>query len=144
MLDEYGLQNQFIANKANGRLHIEQEDAYRYYIENTPEGLFTITIDRITRVRTEQQNKYYWGVVIKFMRFYTGYTSKECHEILVKECLRPTITFINGVVVEAPTSTTGITTHEFFEFVESSRLWVMYNFGVNIPLPPQKTRRRRR
>jgi hypothetical protein len=135
VLDEFGLQNQFIGYLSNGKIDIQQLEAYHYYCENTPDSLLQITVDRVTRVRTENQNKYYWGVVVKYMSYITGYTSKECHDILVKEALEPKFEFIDGIVIEKPKSTSGLNTYEFFQFVESARLFVMYQFGVTIPLP---------
>lgn len=47
-----------------------------------------IVIRRVGDIRNDQQNRYYWGVIVKMMAEELGYTPNEMHEALKYQHLR--------------------------------------------------------
>jgi len=94
-----------------------------------------ITIDRVFRQRTEAENRYYWGVVVKILAEHLGYTKDEMHDALRWEFLR--VEHDKG----PPTvrSTTSLSTVEFEEYLEEIRFWAWDQFECMIPLPHEVT-----
>jgi len=90
--------------------------------------------------RSNEQNRYYWGVVLAILADHFGYDSvEECHEDM-KRMFNPTESKIQpGVIVGG--STTKMSTEEFFcgetSYVERICRWSAVEHGVFIP-PPGK------
>ena len=89
--------------------------------------------------RTDEQNKYYWGVVVSILSNHFGYDPEEMHEEL-KIMFNP----IQSKIEPARTiggSTTKLSTVEFFSdessYVERICRWAATEHGVYIP-PPKK------
>lgn len=88
--------------------------------------------------RSIEQNRYYWGVVIKILSEATGYTGDEIHEILKQLFLSKRVYFKTKKGVEVhkiPQSTTGLTTAKMEEYLSQIRQWASIELGVYIPLP---------
>jgi len=94
-----------------------------------------ITIDRIFNQRSQNQNRYYWGVVIKILGDHLGYTRDEMHDALRWQFLR--VEHDKG----PPTvqSTTDLSTVRFEDYLAEIRFWAWDEFQVMIPLPNEVT-----
>lgn len=95
---------------------------------------FTVEIQRSKQIRSLQQNKYYWGVVVKILSQHTGYTSDETHQELARMFLKYEN---NGKLFVR--STTKLNTAEFEKFTEECRQWAASEMSVHIPLPNEIT-----
>ncbi len=81
------------------------------------------------RDRSDQQNRYYWGCVIKTLSEWSGYEPEEMHEALKAEFLAlPDIK--TGLRIAH--STAQMDTAQFSEYVEQVRRWAA-GHGVVIP-----------
>jgi len=89
-------------------------------------------------LRTNSQNRYYWGVVVHEIADHTGHDPQQIHELL-KQMLGPKWYLMNpGVKGETggiPTGTARLDTLEFTDYIEKCRLWANEFLGLNIPLP---------
>lgn len=90
--------------------------------------------------RSNNQNRYYWGIVIDLLSEHTGFDREETHEILKHKFLRKTVWVTHNVdgVKEMNVitkSTTGLTTKQFEEFLSQIRMWSSHCLGVFIPEP---------
>jgi len=80
--------------------------------------------------RSNPQNFYYWGCLVKFISEETGYTPEECHAklaykfLLVKTESQP---FVR--------STTTLNTAEMEEYNENVRRWASSFLSLYLPLP---------
>ena len=87
--------------------------------------------------RTDEQNKYYWGVVVSILGNHFGYDPEEMHEELkimfnpIQSKIEPSRT-IGG-------STTKMDTKEFMadddSYVERICRWAASKYGIYIPIP---------
>ena len=82
------------------------------------------------RKRSDQQNRYYWGVVIKLISAHTGYEPEEMHQIMAEKYLSYEK---NGRTFTR--STTKLKTMEFEDYMEQCRRFAAIDIQVYIPLP---------
>ena len=89
----------------------------------------------IKHKRTNSQNQYYWGVVVKLIAQHTGHDPEQIHEAL-KQMFSPKWYLGDKAI---PTSTTCLDTIEFVEYTERCRLWANEFLGLSVPLPGEVT-----
>lgn len=89
-----------------------------------------ITLTKRYHDRSSNQNRYYWGVVIKILSDHFGYLDDEMHEAMKLMFLRKTKGPLETLI-----STTRLNTLEFEEYVEKIRIWAMTEQEIKIPLP---------
>lgn len=87
-----------------------------------------------TKGRSNQQGRYYFGVVVKAISEHTGFTTDETHEILKSKFL-PTMKTFNDMVFKVSRSTTSLTTKQMEEFLSQVRIWASSDLQVFIPEP---------
>jgi len=88
--------------------------------------------------RSEEQNRYYWGAVIKYFEKETGTIKWDCHKILKAQSLKEIqIIEVAGKMIELVSigSTATLKTTEFEDYLRESRNWLSLEFGIYIPLP---------
>ena len=81
--------------------------------------------------RSNPQNAYYWGVVIKLIHDHTGQDINTIHGVLTGMFLKVK----DWLDKERIRSTTELTTVEFEEYLEKCRQWAAIALEVYIPLP---------
>ena len=79
--------------------------------------------------RSINQNNYYWGVVVKIMADFTGYTEDEMHDALRLKFLG------KDGILKTMKSTKDLSTVEMEEYLANIRMWASRDLGVYIPLP---------
>jgi hypothetical protein len=81
--------------------------------------------------RSQKQNAYYWGVVLKIMGDEIGYLPDEIHQLMGKEFLsyerKPGELFVK--------STTKLSTVEFEDYLSNVRRFAATELNIYIPLP---------
>lgn len=107
------------------------ESVKRFFVTLKSDGKYIWPMpEKETKIRSAQQNRYYWGVVCKLISDHTGYTSDEVHQILTKEFLsydKPKHRFV--------LSTSKLKTAEFEAYMEDCRRFAAEKAQVYIPLP---------
>jgi len=84
--------------------------------------------------RSNNQNRYYFGIVLKIISEETGYTVDECHEICK-------IKFNSKMIHDGKKdmmiglSTTSLNTSDMESYLEEIRMWASMNLGLNVPEP---------
>ena len=104
-----------------------------------------ITIEKLSKKRSNNQNRYYHGVVIPIVKNClkeAGYTmnNDEVHELLKLKFLREVL-FINentGDVTERVKSTTELSTSAFMDYVSEIRMFTLEYFNTDIPEPNEE------
>lgn len=93
------------------------------------------------RIRSLQQNKFYWGGILQILCDELGYSKDEMHAILKSKFLGE-IKFVKTKdgfeEVRVSKSTTGLSTIEIEEFFDQIRQWAVENFGILIPMPNEE------
>ena len=96
----------------------------------------TVTVNkyRAYKQRSNDQNRYYWGVVIKLLRDETGHSPEELHEILKLKFLLKTYQ-LKGKQFPGVVSTADLSTMEFEDLMAKIRSWASLDLGIYIPAP---------
>ena len=82
------------------------------------------------RSRSNQQNRYYWGVVVKIMADHTGYLPEEMHQIMAEKYL--SYKKKGRIFIQ---STTKLRTSEFETYMEACRRFAAMELQCFVPLP---------
>lgn len=91
------------------------------------------TFAEVRKNRSQEQNSYYWGVVISMIAQHTGYYTNEEKEDIHNE-LKRIILPRNGRL-GIPKSTSNMNTIEFSDFIEKVRIWATQVLNLYIPNP---------
>lgn len=89
--------------------------------------------------RTRHQNAYYFGVVLRSISEYTGFTPEELHASFKRTFLPIEREMIGGVMVERLSSTKDLDTKTFNEYLERILHFCAENIGLYVPLPNEMT-----
>lgn len=93
------------------------------------ETVVAVTVQRHRKRRSDRQNAFYWGVVVKICSEYHGYTPQEMHKSLKEH-------FIGMDRVEGDCLTTSkMNTEQFSTYIEEIRREYAIKCEVNIPDP---------
>jgi len=98
-----------------------------------------IIIRERIKLRSSNENRYYWGVVVPLIQEWTGYETKEAtHKEIGRKFWGKLVHVkdLDGKVREeiVPKSTTEMSTIEFEKKMQEVRDWADSN-GVHIPIP---------
>jgi hypothetical protein len=103
-----------------------------------------VTVAEVKRVRTTQQNRYYWGCVVKlitdaFRDAGNMVNAEDVHEFLKAEVGRLSQVLVtrDGEVLRGPGSTAKLTTTEFSNYIEVVKAWAAEVLGLAIPSPDE-------
>jgi hypothetical protein len=120
-------------DQRHGDLHIQYDRAYAItnYLKGLEQQRVEVVIRKYKSKRSNEQNKYYFGVVLDILSKHTGYEPDEMHEILKFKFLRKRIS--NDV--EYVQSTTKLNTAEMEAYLDKVRRWAAIELLCNIPLP---------
>jgi len=141
-------QNWQIKMKFTGNLHNSKLDcggAIRNYMEQLPDGRYSVEVKEAKSKRSLQQNNYRWGVVIPTIikRFDEGgqiWTPEEVNYLIKKE----TGMYIeykqlpSGKFQEIVVETRGKSKATFEEFMEKVRAWAAQELLLTIPMPNEE------
>lgn len=127
----------FYGRLINGKVLPSNRKVFDQTLAQYEDGPIVIEIKREKKIRTLDQNAYYWGVVLKTISIDTGHNEQELHDILKAYIPKKTIPFTkkDGTVinVSVPRSTTELSTAEFSEYIERIRAKFGMEFGIIIP-----------
>lgn len=121
----------FQTTVVNGELLMT--DPIKNYIRSL-DGRVNVSITKWNDVRSNQQNRYLWGVCYYMISEELGYTADEIHE-LCKEMFLKTWIMVNGKELPTTVSTTKLTTVGFMEYVSKIVIWASTELGLRIPEP---------
>jgi hypothetical protein len=99
-----------------------------------PGASYVLEINKSKSIRSLNQNRYYFGVVLLILSDHFGYTTDELHQICAGTFLR-----YENKGKEFVKSTTKLDTKEFEIYLEQIRRWAMNEHQISIPLPNEVT-----
>lgn len=100
------------------------------------EGPVEVKIGEYKLTRSEQQNRYYWGKIVKMISEELGYGKDEVHSLLGSMFLKDHIEVKEGDVMKRYTvikSTTSLDTEEMSSYIEQCKRWASKEIGLYIP-----------
>ena len=86
--------------------------------------------------RSNQQNRYYWGAVLKAVSNHTGYSPDELHEFFKLKFNKEHIS-IGKDEVTIGKSTSSLQTMEFEQYLSKIIMFASMELGVIIPNPDE-------
>jgi hypothetical protein len=116
----------------NGRFFPFDEEMYSIWNSSLNEKICELTIKEYKKQRSNEANRYYWGVVVKIISEETGYTPDEVHSLLSTMFLKDHKEF-KGRRYTVIKSSSVLKTDEFHEFIEKSKRWASIELGLYIP-----------
>lgn len=91
-----------------------------------------VTIESEGTPRSQQQNRYLWGVVYPILAETTGYSAEEIHEYGKVKFLPPKIIRVGRKAVYITRSTTELTTSDMVEYIDKF-IALAGELGAHIP-----------
>jgi len=105
-----------------------------------PDGQYQAIIRKKRSVRSLNQNRYYWGVVLNLIADHTGQPADDIHEYLADLFLSEVKDIeLAGVIrrVRTHPTTTKLNTEQFSQYIDSIRSWAAWELEVRIPGPTE-------
>lgn len=122
----------FKATINDGKMTLFNKEVFTKYIK-TLKGEVNLIIKPYKRVRSINQNNYYWGVVLPIISDETGMETEEIHEAMKIKFTKKKYD-IKGKEIWTVGSTSLLNTLEFGEFLDKVISWAG-EFGIEIPPP---------
>lgn len=124
----------------DGVFHMKRKNDLSGLIRSLKDGLYLITIEKVYDARTNPQNRYYWGVVVKA---YVQGVLEEWGEVVgiqeAHESLKAMFCFtereVGGEVFKVISSTRKFSTVQFNEYIENCRRFIAEYFNLETPDP---------
>ena len=102
----------------------------------TLNSVYKLEIKKDKNNRSGNQNRYYWGVVLKMVSEYTGFTIDEAHELFKSKFLSYDKAFKEtGEAYTIARHTYDLDTWEFENYLEQIRIFAATEIEIVIPLP---------
>ena len=98
------------------------------------DGDVSVIVKKWRESRSDNQLRYYWGVVVKIISEETGYTKEEIHEVLKSKFLWDYVNF-EGKEIMIIRSTSDLNTSSMEEYLSEVRQWASAELSLYIPLP---------
>lgn len=115
-----------------GKILLEMPKRFRELCCRLEGSQVEVVLRKHKRNRSNQQNRYYWGVVIHLLAEHCGYEQEEMHDALKQKFLR----IHDDTELPTVRSTASLNTAEFTEYIEQARR-LAAEMGVYIPDPGQ-------
>ncbi len=126
----------FVGFVKKGKLEFKYLDQFTNYLKSL-EGKSVDVVVRLPRKdRSNQENRYYFGVVVNLISEHTGYTPDETHEFLKLKFLSKIIVMA-GKDERIPRSSTELSTLEWEKWMTEIREWAAQELSLVIPEPNQ-------
>lgn len=135
----------FTGQVNDGRLLLDKSPQFKDYLQTLNGKRIELTVEKLKHPRTNSQNRYYHGVVVKTIAQHTGHDPEQIHELLKQQFAGRWVLFgksaTDGHTKEfySPNSTATMDTISFTEYTEKCRLWATEFLGLQIPLPGEVT-----
>ena len=105
-----------------------------------------ITIDKVKKKRSTNQNAFYWGCLIPLMQLGAkdtwgeNWSIDKAHKHLSKLFVfHESINVKSGLITQTPKSTTELTTTDWEVYVTEIRIYLLEHFDIEAPEPNQIT-----
>src|SRR3990172_884104 len=115
-----------------GRLAIERPSAFRAHLARLKGKRVEVVVRRYREQRTNQQSRYYWGVIVPLIAEDLGYDKQDCHEVLAMHFLRIEDCPITGAPRRKRTPDTD--TAEFAAYIDAC-IRLAAEHGIIVPSP---------
>ncbi len=114
----------------DGKIKFYTENSFNNYIQGLEDKEVSIVVKRFAKQRSGQQNKYYWGVVLKSISDFTGYDTEDLHTHFKYHFLRKKVGKLTAF-----RSTRDLDTLDFTEYIDKVIRFARERLSVEVPTP---------
>lgn len=128
------MRNSFTGNIINGTFIPDNIDEYRSFIKTLDR--VEVTVGEYKATRSGQQNRYYWGKVVKTISDELGYDKEEVHSILSSKFLKDYKEIKEGETIKRYTvvrSTQSLDSEEMSIYIEECKTFASRELGIYLP-----------
>lgn len=122
----------FYGFSKDGNIKFERWNDLSSWIRSLDGKRLEIVVKEYKPKRSNEQNRYYHGVIIPILAEYFGYTHDEMHDAIkihfLQRAPEPGKPFTVG-------STAKLTTERFKQLTDDIKIWAATEYGVSIPDP---------
>lgn len=119
----------------NGKVKFVDLDLFNQELVRYEGKEATLTIKPLRKSRSDNQNRYYYGVVIRILSEELGFLPDEMHEVLKQKFLTSETIKVGKEEFVIVKSTASLSTVEFEEYLSQIRSWASMDLNTLIPLP---------
>jgi hypothetical protein len=120
----------FLGTVSNGELVVNNHSQFFEYLRSLEGKEIQVVVGTVKKNRSNNENRYYWGVVIKILSEHTGYSTDEMHD-----ALRMLFLIEREKQIPSIKSTATLSTVEFEHYLSQIRLWASTEMNCYIPEP---------
>jgi len=134
----------YIAKAIGGNLRVVKSFT-KEIVQAFGDNAVRITVELARAKRSTNQNAYYWGVVLPYIR--DGFIDlgnliqrnneglNLIHELMKSKFLNngTELADVNGEIIQGPSTTTTLTKEEFSDYIEEIKQWSGEFLGIDIP-----------
>lgn len=127
------MQTNLLARIENKKLTIE-DPREQIILDKYNNREVYVVIKNRRKTRTNNQNSYYWGVVLELISQHTGHLPEHMHDYFRFQFLMD-----RELNFPRPISTKDLNTQDFEEYLSKIRMFASQELGIFIPLPNETT-----
>jgi hypothetical protein len=123
--------------KRNGKIEWSKKEMTAGFIDALPEGkTVELVMRRYYPQRSDEQNRYWWGVVVHLIAERTGFPKDDVHELLMAKFTSQEAV-VEGAKTRIRKSSTELNTQEFTDLIEQTIAWAAEKLDLVIPTPEE-------
>ena len=120
----------------NGALILGDPTRFKAYLLTLKGKEVQLSIKRYELTRSNEANRYYWGVVIALVSEAMGIIPDEAHDYCKSLFLKEGVE-VNGKRFEIIRSTANLPSSQFWQYIEKIKNWAGAELEIAIPEPHQ-------
>ena len=127
-----------------GKLELDSRNGFTGYVRTLAGKEIDLVITKRKYTRTNNQNRFWWGVVVPMFAEACGYAVRE-HEAVHDELVRVLVGLKpdSNPALQIRQSTTDLTTEQFNELIEQAQIFGAEKLGIVIPDPDKNWRQQK-
>lgn len=129
-----GILHLFYGIVRGGKIAFEDVANWRHRVGQLEGREVAVTIKAASEIRSNAENRYYWGIIVKIVSEEMAILPEEAHDFLKFLFLKVGVEK-NGKRWEIARSTTTLSVGEFEDYCEKIRQWSAVELNTVIPLP---------
>jgi len=117
-----------------GKISLQDKSGFQRLLEKYEGREIVLTLKPASTIRTNAENRYYRGVIVRMVAEEMKILPDEAHDYLKGLFLKVGVE-VRGKRYEIIRSTTALSIPEFEDYCEDCRMWAASELNVVIPLP---------
>lgn len=125
----------FVGRVEKGKFLPESPKAFKEAFYPFEKKRVLLSLRKYQEKRSNPQNRYYFGVVVKIIGLFIGEADPEAVHDMLKNQFNYEIKVVGGKEIRVPQSTADLDTDAFAQYIERIRAWASEWLGLYIPDP---------